>query len=100
MPKLSNHQHALIFGREFAKDKFESMMDIDNHGDNFSWQKFPEIFESLCKSRLAMSFSKPPNNLTELQNIASKSYIHHGQMFKDEYIKANHLPIRKKFKNT
>ena len=58
-------------GIKFAKDFFATMLDINNQGFFFEWEKFD--VQNLAASHLFMYFKNTPKNIDELKNICKEA---------------------------
>lgn len=85
MARITNKQRAINFGECFANNMFNMMLDTENQGDKFCWEQFPQNFETVCRASLFQSYPKTPKNLTELEDIASFSFITAGEILKKNF---------------
>lgn len=93
--KTRNEIYAEKIGQAVAKNMFESMLDITNQGDNFTWDRFSEIFSSTVKTQVFMGFKDGVKNIEGLKTIAVDSFVEEVDKLKTEYQQNDTLPVKK-----
>ena len=94
MTKITNEQIAEKFGVNYAKDRFQLMLDVSNQGPAFTWEKFPKMFYEACKKAFYINSKTTSKNMLQLQDIAADSYMKHVKVLISEAKNKGSLPIK------
>jgi len=66
---MKNTEKAKRYGEELARQLFEDFRKPEFIGENFTWEKFPEIASRLARVHYPFYLTNTPKNLEELKEI-------------------------------
>ena len=89
-----NEIHAEKIGQAVAQNMFKTMLKPSNQGENFSWDRFPEIFADMAETQAFLGFKDGVKNFDNLKAITVSAYLEEGKKVKEEYQRNDILPIR------
>lgn len=88
-----NELHAEKIGQAVAQNMFKLMLEPNNQGTSFTWDKFPEIFSGIAETQVFLGFKDGVKGFDNLKTIALNAYLEEGEKVKVEYQQNNTLPI-------
>ena len=92
MKKTKNEIHAEKIGKAVAKNMFNSMLEPENQGKSFTWERFAEIFQGICETQIHLGFKDGVKNLDKLKELAVIAYTEECNRLKADYELNNELP--------
>lgn len=70
---MTNVEKAKKYGIAWANQMFDDFSHPNNRGENFTWEKFPEMASRLSAANCFMNFNIKVKNLPVLKEICKQS---------------------------
>lgn len=86
---MNNVEKARKYGVAWANQMFKDFSNPNNRGENFTWEKFPDMASRLAEAGCFMNFSHRVKNLTVLEEACRRSCKERCEFLVKRMIKVN-----------